>query len=123
MKIGKLLVLLGSILFLDAARAPNAQAGGYSGGYWWANCPATATFPVVSGNTNGSAYQSGLVPVFATGTLSLQRAVVGTSYPEGTGLECYYTATGALNTLLTLSPPDYPFCRATGSFGWFQCHK
>jgi len=123
MKIGMTFVLLASILFLDIASAPNAQAGGFSGGYWWANCPATATFPVVSGNTNGSAYQTGLGPVFATGTLSLQRAAVANMYPEGTGLECYYTPTGAINSLMTLSPPDYPFCRATGSFGWFQCHR
>jgi hypothetical protein len=117
------LVLLASISFWGLLRVPNAQAGGFSGGYWWANCPATATFPVVAGNTNGSGYQTGLGPVFDTGTLSLQRVSVGGTYPQqGTLLECYYSD-NVSNSLITLSPPDYPSCRATGSFGWFQCHQ
>ena len=123
MTTGKTFALLASLLSLGFLGTPRAQAGGYSGGYWWQNCPATADFPAVAGDTNGSAYQTGLGPVFATGTLSLQRAAVANMYPEGTGLECYYTPTGAINSLMTLSPPDYPFCRATGSFGWFQCHR
>lgn len=115
--------LLGSVLFLGLVGTPDAQAGGFSGGYWWANCPATATFPVVSGNTNGSGYQNGLGPVFDTGTLPLQGLAVGFTYPpQGTMLECNYSG-NSTNSLFILSPADYPNCRATGSFGWFQCHQ
>ncbi len=113
-----------SILFLGLLSTPNAQAGAFSGGYWWANCPATATFPAITGNTNGSAYQAGLGPLFDTGTLSLQSvfAYDANTFVAGTLLTCSYSDK-AINTLLIYSPVDYPYCRATGSFGWFQCHQ
>ena len=116
------LALLGSILFLVFLGAPDAQAGGYSGGFWWQNCPATADFPAVSGDTNGSAYQSPFRLPYTVGTLSLDHLVVGASDSGGTTLECHY-GINAVTVLSTKSPVTYPYCRATGSFGWFQCHQ
>ena len=122
MKLGKTFLFLTSILFAFLV-AGNAQAGGYSGGLWWQNCPATADFPAVSGDTNGSSYQSGFKPTFITGTLSLDHLAVGATDAGGTSLECHYAATAVGDVLTIKSPPAFSACRPTGSFGWFQCHQ
>lgn len=122
MKLGNMFALLVTMSFLGLVGAPNAQAGGYSGGYWWENCPATADFPAVSGDTNGSVYQNGFGPVFVAGTLSLDHLAVGATDSRGTSLECHYAPTAVGDVLTIKSPPAFSACRATGSFGWFQCH-
>src|SRR5882672_3800193 len=124
MTTGKTFALLASLLSLGFLGTPSAQAGGYSGGYWWQNCPATADFPAVAGDTNGSAYQSGFKPAFITGTqMPLDHLAVGATDSGGTTLECHYAATASGDVLTIKSPPAYSACRATGSFGWFQCHQ
>ena len=122
MKLGKIFALFASVSVFVLLSIPNAHAGGYSGGYWWENCPATADFPN-PGNTNGSAYQDGFQPAYLPGTLSLVYLTVGATDSNGTSLECHYIATSAGDILTIKSPPAYSFCRATGSFGWFQCHQ
>src|SRR5882672_12522253 len=101
MRTGKTFALLASLLSLGFLGTPRAQAGGYSGGYWWQNCPATADFPAVAGDTNGSAYQSGFKPAFIAGTLSLDHLAVGATDSGGTTLECHYAAT-AVGDVLTI---------------------